>query len=154
MQLKVKELTQENFKDYGTVIDLPESEPTAVLKGLRCWHHIDRLQTPGEIDIGLLQIEKQDMVFTQIERHFESHEMFSPVHGQGVMIFAPEGDFDPSKLEAFYIDGTKAFTVNIGVWHYPPIPVTDYIRLTMAFPVGIKDDAELLPLGQPVTIEL
>ena len=79
LQLKVKELTQENFREYGVVIDIPESEPTAVLKGLRCWHHIDWLRTPGEIDIGLLQIEKQDMIFKQIERHFKSHEMFSPI---------------------------------------------------------------------------
>jgi ureidoglycolate hydrolase len=84
------------------------------------------------------------MLFGGIENHLCNREVFFPMEGTGVMLFAPAGtDPDLTKLEAFYVDGTKAFTIDQGVWHCPPLPLGDYIRIALIVPDGILNDLNL-----------
>ncbi len=129
--------TKESFKKYGSIIEL--NKPSgSVNKGLLDYWPLYNI-TCKLPNAGILEIRKlENSDITVLERHLLYEELFVPVSGTGIMPFAPASDpNDPdaqpdiSKIEAFVVDGTKAFIVKKGVWHYPARPVDDVIRFLM-----------------------
>jgi ureidoglycolate hydrolase len=129
--------TQENFKKYGKIIDLDQPSGTITAGLLDYWPlYSISCKLPNA---GILEIRRQENTeITVLERHLLYEELFIPVSGIGIMPFAPASDHDDmdaepdvAKMEAFVVDGTKAFVVKKGVWHYPARPIGNVIRFLM-----------------------
>lgn len=153
MEIKIKPLTKETYAKFGTVIVKPDGPADFNTDTIHSWNHVAQLDIPNPY-AGLLVLDKQDIVFTSMERHKNTMELFNPMDGEGVLLMAPEGDkIDPDSIEAFYVDSTVSFTINKGVWHCPPFPLGDSIKLTLVFPYEIIDDKEDQEI-EPVTVQV
>ena len=160
--IKLKPLTAEAFKPYGTVVELDEMDPLPINEGftikfgdllpLDCEHE------GGEVALHFykssgrsLPLELQGM-----ERHPLGSQAFWPLHsGPFAVVVAPPADeLDESAIVGFITSGRQAIQYHRGTWHHYQICLgedSDFIVLDRKGPGNNCDEVEL---SQSITISL
>lgn len=73
MKVKIEAITQEAFAAFGQVIELPpKTEPTIAVPTVNFWKQQAWLKFDGDAEVGVLNVKKMDMVFDDLENHFET----------------------------------------------------------------------------------
>jgi ureidoglycolate hydrolase len=146
------EMTRQSFAPFGELVGVPEGVADVQELFLSYWHGLYSDAFGGGLATGFLQIRKQPMSFTQMERHLRFGEIFIPVRGSGVLPVIPadslltDGSPDTSKTVFYAVQPGQAFLIKKGVWHFPPLPIGDTIDFFMVLPQDILSDIDKRPV--------
>jgi len=161
--VKVKNLNQKYFSQYGKVLGPQDSIPSSSNELFDIWVGIDEIMS--RVGVPLLSWfnvkPKRDFICNKIERHLESSETIIPMHGQSIMIVGlsknsnPEEQLDLNTINAFYLDGTRGINLKPGVWHWIPYPLSDEANFILVRGDETnKKDCEIIDLKEKMNLEL
>lgn len=142
--LKVTELTQEQFKDFGQIIDRELEKPRMVEVEFTFWNNLAKIAIQDPVDFGFLEVQKRAKAFSKIERHHKTPEAFYALDGDFLMPAAPPTPGqkypNPEGVRAFYLPQGKGVIYDQGTWHWLPYPLTDKGSLLVIGRLGTADD--------------
>ena len=105
----VKNITADNFKKYGRIIEYPQKP----LKGNKrnLWRIVLNEAKPRGWRIAYLVL--RDKRLNRLESHPYSFESFEPVKGKSLIFVTKKCDH--STIECFHLN--KPIILNKGIWH-------------------------------------
>lgn len=126
IHLKLEPLTREAFAPYGDVIEMNDSNNMFPINfGLTERHHalskVDVADGGGQPIISLFKNQPASLPIRVkvMERHPLGSQAFITISGNPyVIVVAPAGDFDYSKLRAFLAQSSQAINYYKGTWHH------------------------------------
>ena len=120
-EIKAEELTNENFVQFGMVVNTPKTEPS--LKS----GYVPKLATfdiDGEAEIGICTIQKSTEPMTWMERHLVTMEIFASIEGDFLLAMSrpqeptdPEDVLQAGKVRAFHVREGQTVVMKPGSWH-------------------------------------
>jgi len=136
-KLEVLKLTEENFKEFGSIISSEGRRPDAGDESFNWFEKLGALEGIDTVSINILECKQREMKIDKIEVHRQTPEAIIPLGGKPVIaVVAPAGDFDESKMKAFLIDGDRGIMLNTGVRHFIPYPVDGNVNCIIVFRHG------------------
>ena len=127
MELKALPLTQENFKDYGYVLDSTQEPPMADNAEFRYWGKVTKLKMGEVVSTGVLFGHMREPVVKSLERHLKTPEVMVAYEGDSLICVAkPMANSDKIEdVRVFVIKQGQAFAMHAGTWHWVPFPTND-----------------------------
>ena len=120
-EIKAEELTKENFKKFGTVVNTPKTQPS--LKS----GYVPNLATfyiDGEAEIGVCTIHKSTEPMKRMERHLRTMEIFVSIEGDFLLAMSrPQNPADPENIpqaeevKVFHVKEGQTVVMKPGSWH-------------------------------------
>jgi ureidoglycolate hydrolase len=135
--LKIKNLTETNFKKYGIIIKPKDKN--------RIFDVLCKEDEPVGWRIGYL-VFKPEPVKT-LEAHPESMETFEPVKGVSIIILAENKR--PEKIEAFLLE--KPVCLKKGIWH-AILAISENIEIKIT--ENLKVESIYHKLKKPLNLEI
>ncbi|HEY3597402.1 MAG TPA: ureidoglycolate lyase [Paraburkholderia sp.] len=133
----IEPLTREAFAPFGDVIALEGARQIPINLGTTIRYHdlanVDVTDAHGRTLVNLFRGQPRALPFevTMLERHPLGSQTFIPLNDKPYLIVvAPAGVLDPTKLRAFVTRGWQGVNYAKGVWHHPLIAlgeVSDFI---------------------------
>ncbi len=137
--IKVKELTAENFKHYGSFASMVNPEGPSLGD-----FYNDQVEFPvsGNLPIAfspLVSRKPEKMIITTVEYHNTTCEGVMPLDDDAILHVAPASkDPVPELTEAFYVPKGTFVKLNVGVWHLAALPVhNDVMHVMITLPERI-----------------
>lgn len=135
--VKVKDLNENNFKEFGKVIDIPNTPAPKTGEGWDCWNYLAMMDVSVPIGMGLVNTKERDFLVETMERHVSRDELLIPL-GQEIIqpvaicqdIDDPEESPDSTTVQCFRIKPGQGIIIKKGVWHstaYPANGDTTYL---------------------------
>jgi len=157
IEIKIEELTEEFFKPYGEIIDVPHTKPDFSNDELDLWCGIDEVKADkGTSQFCWLNVKsKRPFLCNNLECHINSSEAMIPVLGQSVVVVAlPDNPVssnqpNPKSIRAFFVDGSKGFNFKPRVWHWLPYPLSTKASFILLFKKGTpEEDLNIVNLNE------
>lgn len=143
IQVKVQEVTEENIRPYGTLIDTNGKKADFVSEAFSYWDALEVVETAERISFGIVESYPGPMAAVNLERHSMTSETLIPLDVDIVLVVGVPtngGRADTTSVDAFRIPRGKAVTLGVGTWHYVPL-VRDRPGKTMVvFRAGTPSD--------------
>jgi ureidoglycolate hydrolase len=144
MQKKITTISKATFKEFGQVIEMPvNQEPTIEVETVKFWKQQAMFTIEGETEIGVLKINKQAMVFDQLENHFKTPTGLICLDGDCVIGVTSPADEVPKAddVNAFLVPQGQLFVLAEKCWHSATYPVDkDEITLLVIFQKDALDN--------------
>ena len=122
--LKVKKLTEDNFKAYGAILSTDYLEQNGGDSSFGWWENLAVFEGIGRVSINVLKAKEREMLVDKLEYHNETEEAVIPLGGKDqIIVVAKAGALIEDEIEAFYLEGTKGVVLNKGVRHFIPYPI-------------------------------
>ena len=147
IEVQVEKLTEESFKEFGTVIggqvNAPSSEDIYDF-----WPDLDVVSTLKEdATLSLFVVKKQrPFICSTLERHTDCSEAVIPIEGPSIAVFTlsdKNGDLpDIKSAKAFFLDGSRSINIKPGIWHWIPFTLSEkssFIVILSKAATGGKD---------------
>lgn len=164
MEIKIKYPTPENFIKFGSFVVPSFKNPPAVSSEVFNYYHdvADISSLGNEGCVGYLEVKRdfnRKFVLGKLEGHKNTLEAFIPLSGIGFICLAPvtpNRSFpDLNSIEALWIDGSIAFFLDEGVWHWLPFPITSELNFILLLKKPtVKEDIEIVDLPEKMKIDL
>jgi ureidoglycolate hydrolase len=166
MKLKVQELNDKTFAEFGQVCVLPPAgKPEHSCDEFDWWPDtmvFDSIK--GKYGAGIAVIKKSPFRQTCSERHMSTPEFMLAVNGDMLVIVGPP-DYpnEPARLPelsrfaAFKVKAGEAILLKPGVWHYAAMPLKDEMYMYVIYASGTgEDDIRIIdfPEGGVLEIEI
>lgn len=154
--LKVMNLTEDNFKEFGSVISIKNRKPDDEDQKFGWYEKLGFFKETPNISLNILKAKKRKFEIDKLEYHKETPEAMIPMGGESVVVVvAPEGDLDESKIKAFYINKNEGVMLDKGVRHFIPYPLEVDTECLIVFKHGTgADDLIYEQLSRVYKIEL
>ena len=155
-KIKVQVLTEEAFAPYGTVLATEVSKAERN-PGVSDWYgNVAVMEGIDSAAFNLMTVYPREAVCRKFECHLKSKEAVIPMDGKGIIIpLAPPGEFDASRVTAFYVPGNKAVVFHPGTWHFAPYTYEDAATFITAYRSRTpEDDVYFAPLPEDAGLEL
>ena len=131
--LTLEPLTRAAFEPFGDVIELDSAQHFAINGGTtERFHDLARVDIGADsggrplINVFRGQPRAQPVEISMMERHPLGSQAFLPLGVPSyLVVVAPAGEFDASKLRAFFTRGWQGVNYARGVWHHPLIVLDD-----------------------------
>lgn len=143
--VEVKDLNAVDFKEFGKVIDLPNTPPPKVGQGWECWNYIAMFDVSVPIGMGLVNTKKRELSVDSMERHVSREELLIALDKEIIQPVAickniddPTEKPDASTVQSFRIKPGQGIIINKGVWHSPSYPANE--DTTYLFAIEKKPD--------------
>lgn len=122
MTINVEPINENNFTTYGSVVILPEKEPTSQSNTYKFWSDISDYYIEGDTEIGLCTVYRQDEdSISGMERHLRTPEILIPIDAPFILPLLQEGHY-VDKMKAYLVKPGEAVVINKGVWHGACLP--------------------------------
>lgn len=157
-----QQLTTENFAVYGDVISVSESaEHFAINDG-----HTMRYHDLAEVDVTeqqgttLLNIFRSTplafpLPIEMMERHPLGSQAFIPMSNQPyVVVVAPSGELDTSKIEVFLASSKQGVNYHKGTWHHFCLALNEVSDFLVVDRGGKGDNCDVEKLDGSLVITL
>ena len=157
-----RQLTAENFAVYGDVISVSESaEHFAINDG-----HTMRYHDLAEVDVTeqqgktLLNIFRSTplafpLPIEMMERHPLGSQAFIPMSNQPyVVVVAPSGELDTSKIEVFLASSKQGVNYHKGTWHHFCLALNEVSDFLVVDRGGKGDNCDVEKLDGSLVITL
>ena len=135
--LAIEPLTREAFAPFGDVIELEGAKQIPINLGTTIRYHdlanVDVTNEGGRTLVNLFRGQPRALPFeiTMMERHPLGSQAFIPLNDKPyLVVVAPAGELDESKIRAFVTSGWQGVNYAKGVWHHPLLAlgeVSDFI---------------------------
>ncbi|SKC74011.1 ureidoglycolate lyase [Burkholderia sp. YR290] len=135
--LAIEPLTREAFAPFGDVIELEGAKQIPINLGTTIRYHdlanVDVTDEGGRTLVNLFRGQSRVLPFeiTMMERHPLGSQAFIPLNDKPyLVVVAPAGELDESKIRAFVTSGWQGVNYAKGVWHHPLLAlgeVSDFI---------------------------
>ncbi|BFG73265.1 ureidoglycolate lyase [Paraburkholderia terrae] len=135
--LAIEPLTREAFAPFGDVIELEGAKQIPINLGTTIRYHdlakVDVTDEGGRTLVNLFRGQPRALPFeiTMMERHPLGSQAFMPLNDKPyLVVVAPAGELDESKIRAFVTSGWQGVNYAKGVWHHPLLAlgeVSDFI---------------------------
>ena len=135
--LAIEPLTREAFAPFGDVIELEGAKQIPINLGTTIRYHdlakVDVTDEGGRTLVNLFRGQARALPFeiTMMERHPLGSQAFIPLNDNPyLVVVAPAGELDESKIRAFVTSGWQGVNYAKGVWHHPLIAlgeVSDFV---------------------------
>ncbi|AHE28416.1 ureidoglycolate lyase [Burkholderia pseudomallei] len=135
--LSIEPLTRAAFAPFGDVIETQGAKQIPINLGTTMRFHdlakIDVADEGGRPLVNLFRGQPRTLPFevTMLERHPLGSQALVPLTDRPyIVVVAPAGDLDASKIRAFVTSGWQGVNYAKGVWHHPLIAlgeVSDFI---------------------------
>ncbi|KKB62205.1 ureidoglycolate hydrolase [Robbsia andropogonis] len=135
--LAVEPLTRDVFAPFGDVIALEGARQIPINLGTTIRFHdlakVDVEEAGGRTAINLFRGQPRTLPFEikMMERHPLGSQAFIPLtKARYLVVVAPAGPLDPSRIRAFASSGWQGVNYAKGVWHHPLLALpgtTDFI---------------------------
>ena len=127
--LTLEPLTRAAFKPFGDVIELDGAQHFPINGGTtERFHDLARVDIGADaggrplINVFRGQPRAQPIEISMMERHPLGSQAFLPLGVVSyLVVVAPAGELDASKLRAFFTRGWQGVNYARGVWHHPLI---------------------------------
>lgn len=153
-ELTIEPLTRAAFADFGDVIDLDGARHYPINGGTCERYHdlakVDVGDGGGHALINVFRGQPRAFPFaiTMLERHPLGSQAFIPLtEREYLVVVAPAGPLEPSKLRAFLARARQGVSYAKGVWHHPLLAldeVSDFVVVDRGGP-GANCDEQALP---------
>jgi ureidoglycolate hydrolase len=158
-EVRAEPMTTESFAPFGRVLAPREELITLRNEQVSHYNELGNLEDMGpDPVVSFFSTTRREFVIESLERHRETCELFFPVHGIGLMPFAPslhDGEPDIENMRVFICVPGRPFIGGRGVWHLFPFPVEDrYDAFNIVMRELIDEDLENRELGKPVRVVL
>ncbi|ASN04254.1 ureidoglycolate lyase [Virgibacillus necropolis] len=141
----VKYLNAEDFREFGKVIDIPNTPPPKTGEGWDCWNYLAMMDTSVPMGMGLVNTKERNFCVEAMERHVSREELLIPLEEEIIQPVAicqdindPEERPDSNTVQCFRIKPGQGIIINKGVWHSPAYPVSG--DTTYLFAIEKKPD--------------
>ncbi|WP_250472241.1 ureidoglycolate lyase [Caballeronia sp. GAFFF1] len=135
--LAIEPLTRAAFRPFGDVIELDGAKQIPINLGTTIRFHdlckVDVTDEGGRTLVNLFRGQPRVLPFEvkMMERHPLGSQAFIPLDERPyLVVVAPAGELDESKIRAFVTRGWQGVNYAKGVWHHPLIAlgkVSDFI---------------------------
>lgn len=138
--LPIHPLTREAFAPFGEVIMLDGAKHYPINAGTtERFHALARVDAAAQGGVPVISLFRGQprplpLPITVMERHPLGSQAFVPVtqstDDEYLVVVAPAGEFDETKLKAFMAKGFQGVSYARGVWHHPLIAlhrVSDFV---------------------------
>jgi len=105
----IENITSENFKSYGRVIEYPDKDKAGRDKSLFCI----TLKETEKVGWRIAYLVLRDKTIDRLEQHPHSFESFEPVSGNTLLYVADKKD--AGNIRCFHLN--KPVILNKGLWH-------------------------------------
>jgi len=161
--LAIEPLTRAAFAPFGDVIELEGAKQIPINLGTTIRYHdlahVDVTDEGGRTLVNLFRGQPRALPFEvkMLEQHPLGSQAFVPLNDKPyLVVVAPAGELDPSRIRAFVTSGWQGVNYAKGVWHHPLIAlgeVSDFIVVDrggeglnlneqdLAEPVWLTEDA-------------
>ncbi|AXE98210.1 ureidoglycolate lyase [Paraburkholderia hospita] len=130
--LAIEPLTREAFAPFGDVIELEGAKQIPINLGTTIRYHdlanVDVTNEGGRTLVNLFRGQARVLPFeiTMMERHPLGSQAFIPLNDKPyLVVVAPAGELDESKIRAFVTSGWQGVNYAKGVWHHPLLALGD-----------------------------
>ena len=117
--MNTKSLSPQNFRPFGTVAVLPETQPLAADETFEFWSDVAHYGIEGETEIGFCTVYARDGRVDWMERHDRTPELLVPIDGPFILPVMT----DDGRVEAFRAEPGTAVVIGQSVWHSACHPV-------------------------------
>ncbi|BAN22989.1 ureidoglycolate lyase [Caballeronia insecticola] len=136
-KLAIEPLTRAAFQPFGDVIELDGAKQIPINLGTTIRFHdlcnVDVTEQGGHTLVNLFRGQPRALPFEikMMERHPLGSQAFVPLDDRPyLVVVAPAGNLDESKIRAFVTSGWQGVNYAKGVWHHPLLAlgkVSDFI---------------------------
>ena len=130
--LAIEPLTREAFAPFGDVIELEGAKQIPINLGTTIRYHdlanVDVTDEGGRTLVNLFRGQPRALPFeiTMMELHPLGSQAFIPLNDKPyLVVVAPAGELDESKIRAFVTSGWQGVNYAKGVWHHPLLALGD-----------------------------
>ena len=157
-----QELTAENFSAYGDVISVSESaEHFAINDGHTIRYHnladVDVAEQEGKTLINIFRSTPLafPLPVKMMERHPLGSQAFIPMGKQPyIVVVAPKGELDTSKIEVFLATAEQGVNYNKGTWHHFCLALYEVSDFLVVDRGGEGDNCDVEKLDGSIVITL
>ena len=157
--LTIEPLSKEAFAPFGDVIETDGSDFFMINNGsTRRYHKLATVETAQPEDKAIISIfsaEALEMPLTirMLERHPLGSQAFYPVDGGRMLIVvAPPGELDESKIRAFISTPDQGVNYARGTWHHPLLCLQHPGRFLVVDRGGEGHNCDEQLLKQPLSV--
>jgi len=168
MDLHAKPLTQKAFQRFGDVIEVSDdAETISINYGLtERYHALTKLDVTDEAGQGIISIfrsspkaccsitdETGQLTIDCMERHPLSSQAFYPLSANAyLVVVAPAGEFDVSKLQVFIAQGNQGVNYHIGTWHHYSLALGNTSDFLVVDRQGAGKNCDEITLESTITL--
>ena len=154
-KLEILKLTSESFKEFGQVVTTTGRTPDAGDEAFGWYERIGSFKGIDEVSVSILECKKRPMVVNKLEYHVRTNEAVLPLGGEpAILVVAPAGELDESKMKAFLLEGDQGVVMNVGIRHFIPYPLKGNVNCVIVFRHGTgADDLILNTLSEGYELE-
>jgi len=142
-KLEVNSFTDVSFADYGYLISNENIEPKMEENTFTFWDDLAEMNIEGKTGFSILEVNKRNKEFTNLERHVKTEEVFFAIDKDVVVLV---GKATPNQevpeietVKAFKLENGKGVLLYKGTWHWLPYPLAEKARLLVVFQQGTVD---------------
>jgi len=152
-ELEVNSLINKNFADYGCLISIENIEPKIKENTFVFWDNLAEMNIEGKTGFGILEVNRRNKDFTNLERHIKTEEVFFAIDKDVIVLVAkatPNQEVpEIETVKAFKLEKGKGIFLFKGTWHWLPYPLAEKARLLVVFQQGTVDhDLEIKDLKE------
>ena len=135
--LRIERLTREAFAPFGDVIELSGAKHFGINGGTTERYHdlagVDLGPAGGRALVNVFRGQPRQLPYgvTMLERHPLGSQAFIPLKETPyLVVVAPAGELDVSRMRAFVSEGWQGVNYARGVWHHPLLAlheVSDFV---------------------------
>jgi len=155
-------LTRESFSDFGDVIEISEkAEHFTINDGYTERYHdlaqVDVMAKGGRTLINIFRSSPLDkpLAIKMMERHPLSSQAFMPLGDEDyLVVVAPAGDFDSSKIKVFLASSKQGVNYHPGTWHHYCLAVNNTSDFMVIDRGGDGENCDAITLDGSLVIEI
>lgn len=162
--LTIQELSHESFAPFGQLISLEGAQHFAINQGsTERYHALAQADTAAEggqtiLSVFRAQPRQLPLPVRIMERHPLGSQAFVPFNvgplDRYLIVVAPAGDFDASRMQAFIARGLQGVNYARGVWHHPLIALDRISDFMVMDRIGSGNNCDEIELDGHWSLQL
>lgn len=159
INLKIRRITNENFCEYGEIIDISGEDPTFTCSRFE-WY--DRLGAwnLGKASFGMVcPVYTGDFSQPVLERHKGTNEIVIPLDEDVVVVVGKPDALEKSEPDkedfgAFYVARGQAVVFSEGIWHEAPMTFAEKAKVIVVYRDGTGEEDKQLVNMEDVGLKI
>ena len=147
VDVRVEELTKENFREFGEILDADFAKPDAEECDFRFYYDLVEADYGGDpVAISVVTSKLQDDLYgNSLENHFKTPEFLAPLDGTIYVILTRTDPSDSRKpdlssAKAFEVKPGQGILLKSGTWHRCPLSEGKSVKTLCLVRKGTPED--------------